>query len=235
MYNCKCPDPAQPSCTGIGKGGGVGGGGAGVGSAQHGGGGGYVSKGQDAPSGNGKGGSPWGDQPLTVFAGGSGGGGGSWKQSVSNVSSGGAGGGAVKIIAPSILVSGSVSVDGGAGGQGQSYDNANRTYGAGGGGSGGSVWLRARVIEVTGSITAKGGPGGTYNAQGTYGGAGADGRIRLDYSTGSPVTDPPFYKGDNGPDAGMVGLSMYQVKAGTVRVDNQTGAQQTVMLVIVNP
>lgn len=229
MYKCGC-QPAVPSCTGLGKGVGLGGGGAGVGSLQSGGGGGYVSKGQDAPKGNGIGGPPWGDQALTAFVGGSGGGGGHGKSLSGGVSSGGAGGGAVKIIAPSIKVAGTITVNGGAGSDGY-YD----AFGAGGGGSGGSVWLRARVIEVTGSITAKGGPGGTYNGWGTYSGAGADGRIRLDYSIGSPVTDPPFYKGDNGPEAGMVGLSMYQVKAGTVRVDNQTGAQQTVMLVIGKP
>ncbi len=93
---------------------------------------------------------------------------------------GGGGGGALHIIAAgNIIVTGTISANGGAGGDGTDLS------GAGGGGAGGSIWLQSGGhITNNGTIRALGGAGGTVTsvlaAAGGDGGDGGVGRIRLD-------------------------------------------------------
>ncbi|MGZ3806720.1 MAG: hypothetical protein ACXVCE_01440, partial [Bacteriovorax sp.] len=98
----------------------------------------------------------------------------------------GGGGGAVRIIAGgNITVDGSIVSKGGDGGGA----GTEASSGGGGGASGGAIWLQAAgtlTISNTGLITAIGGTNGT-NAT-TFlgsGGAGGDGRIRLDSGSGA--------------------------------------------------
>lgn len=93
---------------------------------------------------------------------------------------GGGGGGVLHIIAAgNITVTGIISANGGAGGDG------NGLSGGGGGGAGGVVWLQSGgQITNNGTIRALGGAGGTITsaltARGGNGGNGGAGRIRLD-------------------------------------------------------
>lgn len=163
--------------SGPGGGGGgpqVNGGGGGAGYGTAGGNGAIGSQGGTA-----MGGSTYGDPQLTVFQGGSGGGAGSGYTSNGNDGGGGGGGGgAVKITAPviDIAVTGGISADGGEGGGGD---------GAGGGGSGGAIWLQAPTLNTAGSLSAQGGVGGCATPYSKPGGNGGNGRVRLDYGSGS--------------------------------------------------
>jgi hypothetical protein len=109
---------------------------------------------------------------------------------------GGGGGGAVRIVAPSIVITGEIGARGGAGGMGCS------TSGGGGGGSGGTIWLEADRVAITGTVAANGGSGGVASPMcapadlGT-GGRGSEGRVRIDAiafagtSTPAAVTGMP--------------------------------------------
>jgi hypothetical protein len=94
--------------------------------------------------------------------------------------SGGGGGGVLHlIVGGNITVTGTISANGGRGG------NATNLGGAGGGGAGGVIWLQTGGhITNNGTIRALGGAGGTVTsglaAAGGNGGSGGDGRIRLD-------------------------------------------------------
>ena len=109
-------------------------------------------------------GDTYGDQELTTLYRGSGGGGGDLG------SAGGRGGGIIKLVAPEINISGSISADGGSGGK----------YFAGGG-SGGSILLIGDNISISGNVSANGGQGGSF--AGGSGGNGGNGRIRINYIT----------------------------------------------------
>lgn len=120
----------------------------------------------------------------TVLIGGAGGGaGGEGVEDVATLypgATGGGGGGALHIIAGgNITITGIVSANGGAGGDGTGLS------GGGGGGAGGSIWLQSggHIIN-NGTIRALGGAGGTVSsvlaARGGDGGDGGAGRIRLD-------------------------------------------------------
>jgi hypothetical protein len=84
---------------------------------------------------------------------------------------GGGGGGAVKLNVPSgtVIVNGSVSVNG------NNYIGTDS-----GGGAGGSIWIIADILAGAGEITADGGNGST-----SQGGGGAGGRIALEWTTRS--------------------------------------------------
>lgn len=120
----------------------------------------------------------------TLLIGGAGGGaGGEGVEDVATLYSGatgGGGGGALHIIAGgNITITGIVSANGGAGGDGTGLS------GGGGGGAGGSIWLQSGgQITNNGTIRALGGAGGTITsvlaATGGDGGNGGAGRIRLD-------------------------------------------------------
>jgi hypothetical protein len=152
-----------PSSTGPGEGqddptwwtGGGGGGGFG----------GYGSVGQDGGSG----GMPYGNafEPDDLGSGG----GNNPHASIP----GGAGGGAITIVVSGTLhVDGSISARGGNG----SKDGAGNAVG--GGGSGGSIWIQTGTLSGVGTIDASGGNGGSGANKG---GGGSGGRIALDYTT----------------------------------------------------
>lgn len=94
------------------------------------------------------------------------------------------GGGAVKLIAVTIIISGTVTVNG-ANGTGTSNDGA-------GGGSGGGIAIIGNDVDLTnGTVTANGGNG--YNSSDHDGGGGGGGRIKVHYSAsyttiGSTIT-----------------------------------------------
>lgn len=84
---------------------------------------------------------------------------------------GGAGGGVITLIAPRILLAGTVSAAGTAGQPGQdaacSPSGCIGPFPGGGGGSGGGILVMAHEVQLTGRITVTGGPGGA-------GGSGED-------------------------------------------------------------
>lgn len=111
---------------------------------------------------------------------------------------GGGGGGAIRIWSNGdVSVTGSIQVNGGAGGNGFG-DGATGPSGGGGGGAGGSLWLYSTGTITLAALTSLqaseggGGTGGPGNVNGGPGGDGATGRIRLDDSDGSVVNAPGF-------------------------------------------
>lgn len=110
----------------------------------------------------GSGGAPHGtfNQPTSFGGNGSG-----------NFSPGGVGGGAIKISATTLVVNGTLSVNGSSG----VNTASTATYPPSGGGAGGSLWLNVTTLSGSGAISATGGAGAT-NAAGTSGG-GSGGRI----------------------------------------------------------
>lgn len=128
---------------------------------------------------------------ITVFPliGGSGGGGAATnsENNTQSTSCGGGGGGAIVIASSTkITVTGSITANGGKGGNG--------TSNGGGGGSGGAIRLISDIIDGNGTITATGGTG--YNK----GGTGGAGRIRLEATTNNrtAVTTPDYTFGPPG-------------------------------------
>jgi hypothetical protein len=171
-------------------------------------GGGYGSIGDDAASRlttyNFSNGSTYGDSALSEWFLGSGGGGGapdlgSDGLSHNNISgTGGAGGGLVAIYsADSIDLTGSINADGADGGDADCVGSSSSCTtpgetGGGGGGSGGQILLVAPDITITGSVEALGGLGG-YSYSDVYvsraAGDGGNGRIRLEYTTLSGLSN----------------------------------------------
>lgn len=148
-----------------------------------GGGAGYATAGASTSNTSGGFGGPaYGTPQISGTDAGSGGGGGSGGYEC-GAGGGGGGGGYITIQALSINIgaTGVISVNGGNGGS-----DGTGNCGGGGGGSGGSIWLAAPSMTHNGVLTATGGAGGAsmVNYSPYYGGgvAGANGRIRLDYS-----------------------------------------------------
>ncbi len=175
-----------------------------------GGGGAYGTDGGDAQYYGGvasnSGGATYGDSALSDWFFGSGGGAGAPDSDTDggysdNVTGDGGNGGALIAIysADSITVSGSVLANGESGSSAAWKSSVwwkQGEIGGGGGGAGGQVLLAADTITVSGSVTATGGGGGAWKSGITsstgYGGAGGDGRIRLEYSAvrGSSLVSP---------------------------------------------
>lgn len=161
------------SANGNGGGGGHTGGDWGAGS-----GGGNGTAGTAGANNNGTdsvGGGTAGNSALTnmVFGGG---GGGSVKGYSYTISGGGAGGGIILLIAKEIIVNGSLSVKGGNGGGDSSVAIG------GGAGAGGSILLKCQKGTLgTNLLTASAGNAGIGSQ--SYGGAGGNGRIHIDYLT----------------------------------------------------
>ena len=147
------------------------------------------------------GGGSYGDADLVEWHLGSGGGAGapdsgSDGSDARNISGDGGGGGGIVAVfsGTSITVSGAIDADGEGGEDGDTYGGE---VGAGGGGAGGTILLAAPAVSITGLVEARGKDGGTgeaYNYQRSYrttdcglGGDGADGRVRLEYTTVSGV------------------------------------------------
>jgi len=159
-----------------------GGGGGGMwtsGLTGYGAGGSYGTKGEDAgsyasfPAQPAYAGDVYGDQYLTSFYMGSGGGSG-WIIRPATPAfgpvAGGNGGGKIKLVGKNIDISGVISSNGG--------DGSSLS----GGGSGGAIWISGGDINITGNVSSKGGAGYYYDGY-LCGGAGGDGRIRVDYGT----------------------------------------------------
>ena len=116
------------------------------------------------------------------------GGGGPYNSASGGSGGGGGGGGVVFIAAKTITNAGTISSNGGNGGDaGTSYFDGGGTgvagSGGGGGGGGGAVILVYETLNNTGSITASAGSGGTYSSfisggtSGTAGSAGSAGTV----------------------------------------------------------
>jgi len=172
-----------PGCSGTcsaanGPGFGMPGGGNGGGGA------GYAATG----GGGGSGGAVYGDPSVIGLPGGSGGGPG-------NVA-GGNGGAVLRILAGSLSLSGTVSVDGDSG---QSAAGLALGQSGGGGGSGGTILLQSRSTLSLGQVHAQGGGGGGGAVAGNSGFGGAAGRIRVDValpqSIGGTITPAVGYLG----------------------------------------
>lgn len=151
----------------------------------------------------GSGGGSSGNSGLTSMTFGGGGGGGSMENDAFSAGGGGSGGGIIFISCVTLTNAGSVVSNGGAGAQ----DNGSNTA-DGGGGAGGSILLKAQVATLgTVIITATGGAGGTSD-----GGAGAVGRIHLDYYTSYTGTTNPTL--DVAQDNTLVTNTSYQLRFG---------------------
>ena len=131
----------------------------------------------------GRAGNSSGAAELTTIVFGGGGGGGAEFADVHQAGSGGGGGGIVLIYAKTLSITGTITANGGAGGNGT--DRA-----PGGGGAGGSVLIKSQTATLgSNRITATAGAGGFSVNQG--GGAGGVGRIHLDYKTSYTGTTNP--------------------------------------------
>ena len=222
------------------------GGGAGGGNSSAGGGGGGAGHAKAGSKGfgggscgigpHGAGGIAYDSLDADVLKGGSGGGAGGYGGAANaGGGGGGGGGGALKLIAPVILVSGVVTVNGGKGG-----DQLNgRDGGGGGGGSGGVIWLVSGSVDLTGgTVTSLGGIGGAPNVQdgcwpGT-GGTGAVGRIRIDASGVKGSTNPEYAAGGPGAlDASP--LRVFQPDENSVAARNLSFLPLDVELLVIVP
>lgn len=139
-----------------------------------------------------------GSSDLTTLTFG-GGGGGSTNDGGSGatelISSGGSGGGIVFIAGVTVTITGTISANGGAGGDWAAYSTALELSG-GGGGAGGSILLKCQTGTLgSGLITASGGngTGGKFGGEilGYTGGDGGTGRIHIDYYTSYTGTTTP--------------------------------------------
>jgi hypothetical protein len=212
--------------SGSGPGGGQGAGGR----TQSGAGGGFGTRGQNGA--NTTGGSTYGGQLLTELLGGSGGGGSENNSRAGfTAAEGGKGGGAVRIVGPTISVTGSITALGEQGGRGN---------GGGGGGSGGSIWLRGESVNLNNnSLSVAGGAGGSAFTQGGLrgrpGGQGGFGRIRIDTSalTGEVSPSPERGTADRLAIVPSSKIRVYQVTQGVVRIENYAGSPRTIRVVIV--
>ena len=238
---------AGGSCAylGTGNAGGGPGAGAGGGYSSYGGGGGgagHALAGKAGGVGNttsngtpGAGGSPITSLEASTLVGGSGGGaGGGGGAANAAGGGGGGGGGAVKIVAPSITVSGKITAAGGAGG---GQINA-RDGGGGGGGAGGCVWLVSGSVLLSGTVTAKGGAGGIAEKDSTYGGdggAGSDGRIRIDAFSVQGTTTPAAIGGTTSVGITASPLRIYQPDGNSVRVQNLSFIPLDVQALVIVP
>ncbi|MGH7404527.1 MAG: DUF2341 domain-containing protein [Candidatus Methylomirabilales bacterium] len=161
--------------------GGKGGGGGGASDATPGGGagGGFATTGARGSTDvdAGYGGDVHGTAQLVPLAGGSGGAGGAPDVDITSAHRGGGGGGAggaIQIYATgSVTLTGTITAQGGNGGNGYTSGGSS---GGGGGGSGGAILLQSGTVTASGTLTTAGGTGGT----GAAGGAGGSGRIRID-------------------------------------------------------
>lgn len=147
----------------------------------------------------GTGGSTSGTADLTTLTFGGGGGGGCVVHA--NPSGGGGSGGGIIFLAGATIaeITGSITANGGDGGNGGGAD--------GGGGAGGSVLLKSQTATLgTNKITASGGSGPDLA------GDGGDGRIHLDYSSSFTGTTNPTL--DSAQDDNLSVTSGWQLRLG---------------------
>jgi murein DD-endopeptidase MepM/ murein hydrolase activator NlpD len=129
------------------------------------------------------GGKAVGDDQLTrIYMGGGGGGGGMGKQNHATGGNGGNGGGIILIDAEKITVQGSI-VSNGSGGRNVEESGMHKGAG-GGGGAGGTILLNAKNLNIgTDKVLVYGGNGGASYGEGSGGGNGSVGRIKLQSCT----------------------------------------------------
>ncbi len=225
------------------QGSGLGGGQAG-GSGSYGGGaggGGHASAGEaskPAPcstGSNGAGGSAFASLDADILAGGSGGGGGGYGGAANSAGGGGGGGGgAIKMVAPSVQITGTINANGGKGG-----DVTNdRDGGGGGGGAGGAIWIVSGSVLISGTVSALPGAAGITDKQGCYGsdgGKGGVGRIRIDAFSISGATTPPATSGSNTIGTSGTPLRVFQPDTNTVAVQNLSFVPLDVKLLVIVP
>jgi len=124
-----------------------------------------------------------------------------------------------------VTLTGTITAQGGNGGNGYTSGGGS---GGGGGGSGGAILVQSGTVTATGTLTTAGGTGGS----GAAGGAGGSGRIRIDGLAASatvpgtagskfigPVIDKLVGTTVNGRADGGSSITLY--------VYNDTGAQVT--------
>ena len=123
---------------------------------------------------------------LYAATGGAGGGGGApggFQQASYRLSGGkgGAGGGVVMLIAPTIVLNGSITAIGGSGGNGEVLEVSGDRYGSGGGGGGGGggIILVYKTKSGSGTTNVSGGAGGVGYRNGTAGSPGTVINIQL--------------------------------------------------------
>ena len=176
-----------------------GGGGGGTSNPGGGGGGGYATQGNNAIGSNiGYGGGVYNVPSFlnwfeTLFIKGSGGGGASQSSSSAGAPNGGAGGGIIRLYCKKLIVTGEITADGDPGGD-AAQSSPNK--GGGGGGAGGTIFIQALLSCQIGSglIHALGGRGGISYPQSSYtGGAGGNGRIRIECPGSITGTANPSY------------------------------------------
>jgi hypothetical protein len=165
-------NPGTVSTSQLYEGGGGGGGGFGTAGSN--------GTGYSIYSSGGTGGGVYSNDQIIPLIGGSGGGAGAGSANSSNAQPGGGGGGGAGTIliasSGTINLTGSITANGGRGG------NSGSIYaGAGAGGSGGAIKLMATTISGEGTISTNGGSAGTGGQ--TAGGAGGVGKIRLEAGT----------------------------------------------------
>lgn len=170
------------SSSANGAGGGSGGGNANFNAGGGGGHGAAGTAGSGSQSTNGAAGGTAGNAALTIMVFG-GAGGGACGIAGSNTVSGCNGGGIVILVAPTITITGAVSVDGGG------YNVGNYPE-CGGGGAGGSILFKGMNITL-GSALAHAAGGVTTNANSQLPGDGGVGRIHADYSKSITGTTSP--------------------------------------------
>ena len=186
-------------------------------------------------TGGGAGGFAYSSLDAETLTGGSGGGGGGYGGGANSSGGGGGGGaGAVKIVAPTITISGAVTADGGNGGNvGNSRDG-----GGGGGGSGGAIWLVSGSVNVSaGAVSAIGGKGGATGPScvGGPGGNGAHGRVRIDALSVTGTTAPPATLGDGAQGTGGSPLRVFQPDADHVSVQNLSFVPLDIQVLVIVP
>ena len=138
-------------------------------------------------SAGGAGGDPYGSAGNPQLLGSGGGG-------AVSVGTGGAGGGAIKIVADTLALNGSITANGTKGTSTSCTGGKNR--GAGGAGSGGSVYVAVTDISGAGLITANGADYTVANCCSSAEGGG--GRIRVSYLGTSTFTGAFFVDSGNG-------------------------------------
>lgn len=187
-----------------------------VGNAGAGGGGGHAAGGSSgqggAQGGPGTGGGTGGTADLTtmIFGGAGGGGGGGYNYSSDEGGAGGNGGGIIFLSGVDIIITGSLTSNGGNGGTSNTFADGS----TGGGGAGGSILLKCQTATLgTNLITVAAGAGGLDSSGQTHtriGGAGAVGRIHIDYYTSYTGTTSPTI--DAVQDNTLVTNTTYQMR-----------------------
>ena len=131
------------------------------------------------------GGKAVGDAALAKIFVGAAGGEGSADEDGYTSGAGGKGGGVIYIRAAAAVINGKLIVDGGSGGHGVQKCSGCGGAGmaGGGGGGGGAIFLHAPTLTMAINTLSSRGGGGGKGTESNPGGAGAVGRIRVDYTT----------------------------------------------------